>query len=240
MAHRFHIDRVPETGRVTLPRDVVRHLHVLKVTPGEEVTLFDGTGREARVRIERVGAEDAEATVLRRETVSREGPLALTLGCAVPKGRRMDTLVRMVAELGVRALVPMLTARSVVKPHDGGKLERWRKICVAAAEQSGRNVLMSVTEPATLAEVLERAGRFDLAVMLSPGEEAPTLPEALRAHPRADSMLVLVGPEGGFTDEELTAARESGCTRVRLTPSTLRIETAAVTAAALVLTQGPG
>jgi 16S rRNA (uracil1498-N3)-methyltransferase len=236
MSHRFHIDGLPAKGSITLPAEVVRHLHVLKVSAGDEVTLFDGAGREARARIEHVTHSEAEATVLERIEVTREGALALTLACAVPKGRRMDTLVRMVAELGTSTLIPMVTERSVVKPHGANKLDRWRKICVAAGEQSRRNVLMKVTEPTTTAEVLDEAGTYDLVVILSPDESAQPIPQVLDNHANARTVLMLIGPEGGFTDAELTQAREAGAIPARLTRSVLRIETAVVAAAAVVMT----
>lgn len=239
MVRRFHVDSIGKAERVRLEAETVRHLHVLGLGRGSEVVLFDGTGREALACIEEISRTSAAARILRRHEVSREAETELTLACAPPKGRRMDTLVRMCAELGVRRIVPLIARRSVVRPTardaSSHKLERWRKICVAASEQSGRNVMTSVDPPVELPPLLERTAEFDLIVILSPDEAAPTLPALLSGHSGAASLLILLGPEGGFTEEEMDLATRHGAKPARLTHSTLRIETACVTAAALTL-----
>ncbi len=243
MAHRFHIPSMPESGRVTLPAGVARHLDVLSLGVGSEVVLFDGSGREARVRITSVSKGKAEAEIVGAAERDRESAVAVTLATAVPKGRRMDTLVRMCAELGVARIVPLVTRRSVVKPPAGddrsGKLERWRKICLAASEQSGRNRLTEIAAAENLAALLKRAGEFDLAVLLSPDDAAPALSDLLASRGDAKTILLILGPEGGFTDDELSLAVSSGAQPARLTRSILRIETACVVAVATtVMTLG--
>jgi len=243
MAHRFHVDDLPESGRMALPAGVARHLDVLGLGPGSEVVLFDGSGREARARVVSDAKGAAEAEVLGVSRRDRESAVSVTLATAVPKGRRMDTLVRMCAELGVARIVPLLTRRSVVKLPEGddrsGKLERWRKICRAASEQSGRNVLAEIAPAAGLAGLLDRAKEYDLVVILSPTPSAPDLPVLLDRCSDAGAVLLVVGPEGGFTDDELSLASYAGALPARLTRSTLRIETACVTAvAATVLSLG--
>ncbi len=257
MAHRFHIPSLPDSGRVALPAGVARHLDVLGLGAGDEVVLFDGSGREARVRITSVlkGAAEAEIVGAAERDPDSIGTVAVTLATAVPKGRRMDTLVRMCAELGVARIVPVIARRSVVKlplaPRpDGtrgsqegndrsGKLARWRKICLAASEQSGRNRLTEIAAAEDFAAVLKRVGEFDLAVLLSPDDAAPALSDLLASRGDAKTILLLLGPEGGFTDDELALAASSGAQPARLTRSILRIETACVVAAATaVMTLG--
>jgi len=230
MTHRFHVDEIGTSEHVRLSAETVKHLHVLGLGRGSEVVLFDGTGIEAVARIERVSGQAAEARVLKRADLSRETSLAVTLAAAVPKGRRMAVLVRMCAELGVREIVPLVTRRSVVKPDAGNKLTRWRKICTAAAEQSGRNVVTAVAPPTTFPELIGRADDFDLAVILSPDVDAPGLVDVLRSTPDATSCLLLVGPEGGFTAEERALASTHGVQPAALTRSVLRVETACVAA----------
>ena len=234
MAHRFHIPSLPGSGRVKLPPEVARHLDVLDLGAGSEVVLFDGSGREAKATIVGVAKGAAEAEVMSVSTESREASVAVTLATAVPKGRRMDTLVRMCAELGVRRIVPLVAKRSVVRIPLGdersGKLGRWRKIARAASEQSGRNVLAEVSPAADLKTLLAGAAAHDLVVVLHPSEASPPLGALLGSRPSAKSILLILGPEGGFTGDELALAESVGIPRARLTRSVLRIETACVAA----------
>jgi 16S rRNA (uracil1498-N3)-methyltransferase len=240
MSHRFHVNDLSDGKRVPLPPETVHHLRVLGLAEGSEVVLFDGTGLEVLARIESLSRADARALVLRRTRLSREAAIEVTLACAVPRGPRMDTLVRACAELGVVRLVPLITRRSVAKPAEAGrpsqKMDRWRKISVSASEQSGRNRIMSVESPTAFADFLQRTRDFDLAVVLSPDESAPTLPALLARHEQISSLVVLVGPEGGFTEEESALALGHGVETARLTRSILRVETACIAAAAVALT----
>jgi 16S rRNA (uracil1498-N3)-methyltransferase len=203
------------------------------------VALFDGAGREMLARVEDVTRDSASALILGPRMTSPGPAAVVTLACAVPKGRRTDVLVRMCAELGVARIVPLLTRRSVVKLPDGDdsshKLDRWKKICLAASEQSGRNVVTAVAPAASLPGLLESAGTFDLAVLLSPDPSAPTLRELLADRRGARTVLLLIGPEGGFTPDETDLAVKAGARPARLTRSVLRIETACVAAAALTI-----
>jgi len=242
MAHRFYVNNLGDSREVELGPDAAHHLRVLGLSLGSEVVLFDGTGLEVLARIESISRADARALVLHRAQVSREAPVDLTLACAVPKGPRMDVLLRACAELGVAAVVPLLTRRSVVREKKGSdstpsrKKDRWHKIAVAASEQSGRNRVMSVEPPVPFEDFLGRSSDFDLALVLSPDESAPALPALLAQHPGLARLAVLVGPEGGFTDEELALAAAHGLGTARLTRSILRVETAGIAAAAVALT----
>jgi len=248
MAHRFHVDAIGSADEVRLSAETVRHLRVLGLGEGSEVVLFDGSGVEAAARIESLAHADTRARILERTRTTRPDPsgLAVTLAVACPKGRRMDVLVRMCAELGVREIVPLITRRSVVKLHaeaPSNKLKRWRKICAAAGEQSGRTHLTTVSAPADFEDLLDslasardrRMEVFDLAVILSPLPSTGTLVETLRANPSARSLLLLVGPEGGWTPEELSLATSRGAVTASLTSSVLRVETACVAAVALAV-----
>ncbi len=239
MAHRFYVKELGNSDRVRLAGETVRHLHVLGLSTGSEVVLFDGTGWEFHAQIESISRSSAEARILRRSEISREAALDLTIACAVPKGRRMDTLVRMCSELGIRRIVPLVTGRSVVKPTGrkgaSHKLDRWRKIGEAASEQCGRNLITTIDPPTRFAELLDHADVFDLAVILSPDDAAPSLADLLEEHSGLASLLILVGPEGGFTSEEMELAGARGAQPAKLTRSTLRVETACVAAAAVAL-----
>ena len=239
MSHRFHVEKLGESERLVLGAGTARHLDVLGLGAGSEVVLFDGTGAEAVVRIERLSRTSAEACVLRRSAPRTDAGPEVTLASAVPKGRRMDILVRMCAELGVRHIVPLVTGRSVVRPAAdtprSHRLDRWRKICTAAAEQSGHTLLTTVEPPADLTAILPHIGNYDLTVLLSPDAAAPTLAEVLTRRADAKTVLMLVGPEGGWTPEEVSLAVGRGAEAARLTRDILRLETACVAASAVMM-----
>jgi 16S rRNA (uracil1498-N3)-methyltransferase len=239
MTRRFHIAALPEEGAVRLPPEAVRHLRVLGLFEGDEVVLFDGRGHERLARIVQLAPNAAQAEILGRHTASAEAERDLTLACAVPKGRRMDTLVRMCSELGVRRIVPMITRRSVVKPGRADttsqKQRRWQRISVSASEQSSRSVVTSVTTPEPFPEFLQSLVDDALVVILHPDESASALTTLVEQHANVASWVLLIGPEGGFTDDEMALAEARGAVRARLTPSVLRVETACVAAAAVVL-----
>ena len=239
MSHRFHIETIGDSDDVRITGEVVRHVRVRGLTTGDDVILFDGTGIEARARIEQLTRSYVDLRILERTEISREPRIRLTIACAFPKGKRVDTLIRMCAELGTDTIIPLVTDRSVVKPQSGGershKLDRLSKIAAAASEQSGRNLIMKIGPPDRFGSMLEKVNEFDLAVILTPGDELPTLYSLLREKMRGTSLLVLVGPEGGFTPREMELAIEREAIPAHLTTSVLRIETACVSAAAVAL-----
>jgi 16S rRNA (uracil1498-N3)-methyltransferase len=206
----------------------LRHLRTLRLGPGERLIVFDETGTEHEVRIERVGGHGADAIILTSHHPARESPLDLTLVPALLKGAKMDFVIEKATELGVRRVVPLQSRYALDR---GGRVERWRRIALAAAKQSGRTHVPEVDAPAPIADVIARAWP-GLRLMAWEGErEAPLT--ALPA--RADAVVVLVGPEGGFADDEVAAARAAGFHTLTLAPRILRAETAALTAVALCL-----
>ncbi len=225
----------PVTGsRVVLSGAEAHHLlHVDRLRVGQDVILFDGTAGEFLARLVEVRDADAHLEILQHLERNRLPVTELTLLTAVPKGWRMDVLVQMTCELGLRTLVPVITSRSVVRP-GANKLEHWRRIILESSKQCGRNLLMDLLAPLPLAEVLDQPRPETTAVLLSTAGNATPITGILDQHPA--KVVLLVGPEGGFTEEEERRAESAGFLPVSLGPSTLRVETAAVCATALVLT----
>jgi 16S rRNA (uracil1498-N3)-methyltransferase len=224
-----------ETGaRVRLAGDAAGHVtRVLRLRPGAPLTLFNGTGGEYSGTIEAVRAGAVTVAVGEAQRIERESPLQVTLAQGVSRGERMDLVVQKATELGVSRIVPVFTARSIVKL-DGHKaarrLEHWRVISIGACEQSGRNRPPQLTSPLTLEELL-REERSGTRLLLS-----PAAPLRLPQIPRPEgAVLVLIGPEGGLAEEEQQRALAAGYLGVRIGPRVLRTETAAI--AALVLLQ---
>ncbi len=235
---RFHSETVGEVGaRVTLTPDETRHMVAARrVAPGDEVTLFDGSGVEATARYVSLEGKRAVVEVVAVRRVEREAGCRVTIATALPKGQRASALVRACTEAGVSRVQPIITDRSVVKPERGKVMDRLVRAAREAAKQSRRAWAPEVLPVATFGEVMERVadeGCLGLLADLAP--DARPLGEVLAEHPGAESVIVIVGPEGGFTDAEREAARRSGCTPVRVDGPVMRVETACAVLTALVL-----
>jgi 16S rRNA (uracil1498-N3)-methyltransferase len=211
-------------------------LKVLRLHGGAAVELFDGRGRVGRGLVrgnaETPRGERNPRVLVALEQVQDVEPArpALDLAVAMPKGPRADDMVEQLSQAGVDRLIPLHTRRGVVLP-GAGKLARFNRAVVESAKQCRRNYLMLVTDPCTLDEVLAQG--HDLRLLAdAPGAESGTNPgaELFRA---ARRVLILVGPEGGWAPEERQVADRAGCHRWRLGPHVLRIETAALAAAAV-------
>src|SRR5688572_20412715 len=216
--------------RVVLDGDPHRHLvKVLRLQPGSDVQIFDGGGTEIEAKVLEVGPRTIELALGQRRAVAL-APATITLLQAVAKGDRMDLIVQKATELGVARIVPVVAQRSVAKP-GSGRARRWQTIAQEAARQSGRADVPEVTEPVSLSEAVAAApegARF----VLWEEEHGQSLRRLLDGSPGAISLLV--GPEGGFTVQEVVEARTQGFVPVGLGPRILRVETAAIVAIALV------
>jgi 16S rRNA (uracil1498-N3)-methyltransferase len=228
---RFYYPPLPKEGEVWVGGVEAHHmLHVLRLKPGQRVYLFDGKGMEATGRILETLKDRARLEIEAYAHVDREAKVAITLAFSVPKGHRAEVLVEKACELGVRRLVPILCQRSVVKlkPEGSQKLEKWRRLAIEASKQCGRTYVTEVEGVTPLPVLLEETGRHGLALIASPGPGGRLLQEVVREHPGIKNLLCITGPEGGFTEEEVEKARESGCLEVGLGPRILRMETAAI------------
>lgn len=236
MADRFFYPDLPPGGRVTLEGDEAHHLvRVRRLGPGDQVELFDGRGGALAARVGQIGRGTVELTLVGEPLPDRAAPCELTLATAAPKGDRFDWLVEKATELGVTRLVWLRTERSVVDPRSA-KLDRLRRAIVEAAKQCGRNRLMRLDGPVPWADLL-RDPTAPVRLFAHPGG----LPAS--AWPRAGTdrpAILAVGPEGGFSDREVEAARGAGWQAVDLGRTILRVETAAVVGSALILAGSEG
>jgi 16S rRNA (uracil1498-N3)-methyltransferase len=236
MAERFYCpDASAHAGAgraLELVGDEARHLRkVLRVEVGAFVEVFDGNGFATRAEVVSMEKDRVELKAEGPPLPGREPLVQITLATAVPKGERLDWLVEKATELGVSRLVPLLTERSVVDPREG-KLDRLRRAVIEASKQCGRNRLMEIDRPTPWADLLIVTGEDDVRLTAHPGRRrfaAWPLPRA------GKPVVVAVGPEGGFTDSEIEAARAAGWVAVGLGAPLLRIETAGIAACARVL-----
>jgi 16S rRNA (uracil1498-N3)-methyltransferase len=205
------------------------------VRPGERFLATDGEGRELVLEAERVSRSELSARVV-EERVLPAGPgSALTLAVAPPKGARMDVAVEKATECGVGRIVPLQTERSVVRGRDASeRVARWRRIAASATAQSGRARLPEIAPFAALADVLERPEGARLLLAHRAAGSRPLAAALAGARP-GEAVVVLVGPEGGFTEAEIDLAGRRGALAVSLGPNRLRTETAAVVAVALAV-----
>lgn len=233
---RFLIARPPERGVASLDPEASKHLvKVLRLAEGDAVLLFDGRGTEWDGTITRASKKGVLVEVGEpREAASAAGP-RVVLATAIPKGKRMATLLAMATEAGADAVVPVSFARSAVRGASPSRVAHWARSIEEAARQSGRGwmpVLQAETEVADLLAAPAVPGQRRLLPTTTGGP--PPLAEVLARGPAPETVVVLVGPEGGFTDAEEGAASAAGFEPCSLGPNILRVETAAVAAVVLV------
>jgi len=234
---RFYLPEARQPGQIlSVSGQEFHHLrNVLRLARGDPLSVFDGVGhgfsgmileltrREARVRLEAV------------EEPSPESPLAITLLVGVPKGEKLEVVIQKATELGVRAIQPISTLRSEVRAVPGreaGRLARWRRVALEACKQSGRSRLPILEPPRSLEAALSGAPS-GLRIVLDPlGNllERPLLEQARES----GSSALAIGPEGGWSPEEIGTFRDAGFVPIRLGPRTLRSETAAIASTALL------
>ncbi len=226
MADRFFVEEQLSPGDFTLEGPEAHHLAtVRRFSPGENVTLFNGDGREYPAQILAIEKKRVLVHIGEGIDANRELGFVLHIASALPKGDRADFLIEKLTELGVTDFTPLVTERTVVK---GGetKTEKLRRATIEASKQCGRNVLMRIHSPARWRQWCGQQSGFRL--LAHPTEvKLPFIP-------RSEDVVVAIGPEGGFADSEVNAALTSGWELFSLGPRTLRIETAAIAAAARI------
>jgi 16S rRNA (uracil1498-N3)-methyltransferase len=250
MTERYFVETPIAGDRAVLADGEAHHLiHVMRGRPGDRVTLFDGSGAEYAAEVVVTRRDEVELTIVGRDEVDRELGFALSLAAALPKGDRQRWLVEKSVELGVTCLIPLVTARSVARP-EGGAAARMRRWVIDASKQCGRNRLMEIAEPVAWAELLAESVDLPVRLLAHPSSDRTATvrkrnePESLmdRSLTVAARFAVLaaIGPEGGFTDDEVAAATRAGWQPVDLGPRILRVETAAIFVAAMLTTRSAG
>lgn len=227
---RFFITPAQVQGStIAVTDEDVRHISaVLRMRTGDELLLCDGEGREYRARIAEVGRQAIRTEIVGREDRPVRGP-RIVLGQGIAKADKMDWIVQKATELGVAAIVPLATERTIVKVKDEEKrIGRWRKICREAAMQSNRPDIPVVEAIMPLPDFLAGLSAAGALLVLPWEEASEPLKPVLRAHSAAERIVVLIGPEGGFSKAEADLAVSRGFHAVSLGPNILRTETAAI------------
>lgn len=227
MIRRVHVPQV-HVGLVSLDEAQNRHMRdVLRVEAGEPIEVFDDAGRLGLAMVVRA---DPSGVVLEVSQVFQSGKKGLlTVASAIPKGERADWMIEKLSEIGVDRFIPLNCARSVVLPRGVNKIDRWARIAVESAKQSRRTGVMRI-DPLTPLQAL--VDSLDSPAIFLSTQQAPSLHQQLTLRP-SEALTLLIGPEGGWTPEEMAYMSSAGLLPARLTRTILRVETAAIIAAAI-------
>jgi 16S rRNA (uracil1498-N3)-methyltransferase len=226
-------DIPPVGGVIDLPDAAVRHLQARRLRSGDGLVLFDGTGGEYVARLETLNKRRAEARIEAFSAREAEPPVAVTILQGISKGERMDYSVQKATELGVARIIPVISARCVVRLASerwARKQRHWQAVAAAACEQCGRNRIPPVDMPCSLDEGLTRIAGLPGVIFDTEGDRA-----AHDLGPAAE-LATLIGPEGGLAPDEIRHVADLGWSRIRLGPRILRSDTAPVAALAVIQT----
>ena len=229
----FTAQALSEGASIVLEKEPSRHIaKALRMRVEDSLCLFDGSGIEARAQITAIDKDRVSVAIRDLTEPSRESPVHSVLVIALSRGDRMDTVVQKSTELGVSEIWPIVSERTGVRldaERLAKKREHWQRVAISACEQCGRNRPPLVAAPTSYTQALDTAAAqdFSLRLILHPLGVNRPLPE------QCPSLIMLVGPEGGFSDAELASAGEAGFTALQLGPRVLRTETAPLAALAM-------
>jgi 16S rRNA (uracil1498-N3)-methyltransferase len=238
--HRFFAPSLdPGDEDALLPKEEAEHLtRVLRLGVGDTVSVFDGRGREFLARVASAGRREVRVSIVSRVEPAQESQVPITLAQAVLKTERMDEVVRDAVMLGVAAIQPIVSKRTeatVAALMRGARLERWRRVALASVKQSRRAVLPEIRLPLTLETYLDEPPPALSLMLVEPSAAANVESlSVLRGRPVPADVAVLIGPEGGWADGELTLARSRGARLVSLGQRTLRADAVPVAAISIL------
>jgi 16S rRNA (uracil1498-N3)-methyltransferase len=233
--HRiYHPEPLQEGAKIVLGSNAARHIsRVLRLTPGDEIFLFNGDGNEYAARLETASGGKTEAMVGAARRIDCESPVQLLLLQGICRGQKMDLVIQKATELGVTSIQPLSCERSVVRldpERAQRRREHWQGVAVGAAEQCGRGIVPVVGTPAAFDPAVQGLPDEVVGILLDPEGE-----QSFRdLSPGPGTLALLAGPEGGLSPAERESAVRAGFRRVRLGPRILRTETAALVALSIL------
>lgn len=232
---RFYVNiSLAPAQNINLPETVVRHIHVLRLREGDQITLFCGDGYEYQAILSAVGKRSVQVDIEAMQAVSRESSLWIGLAQSLSSSERMEFTLQKGVEMGVNVFQPITTERSAIRfSQDKAirRLQRWQDIVMTACEQCGRNVIPEVRTIMSWAQWLDQPIQTDTKLILSLRNRV-----SLSRLPVASSLWLMAGPEGGFSEAEELQAQQKGWQSLNLGPRILRTETAALSAVAALQT----
>lgn len=240
MLRRFFVEEIRvDNGICIIAGSEAKHIsNVLRMRAGDRFILMDGRGSRFQAVIESVSSKWVRAVLEKSLPNPPPSPVHITLCQALTKSRAMDYLLRKTSELGVDRVVPFYSERTTVgykKERLVNKMRHWREIAISAAKQCGRGIPAEIEPPFSFMELMERwRGEVALKVVLWEEEGAKDLKNLLKLSPSADNFVGMIGPEGGFSEEEINIAGNAGFIVASLGNRILRADTAAITTVAIV------
>lgn len=235
--HRFFVepDQIAEASIVITGEDFKHITKVLRLGKDDVIEICDGRGTDYQVALNSPGDQTVSGNIIKQYPSRGETPeLVITLFQGLPKGTKMEVIIQKGVELGVYEVVPFSSLRAIsqIKDKQDKKIERWQRIAYEAAKQSKRGMIPAIRLPQTLTEILKQVDDYDLMILAYEDENRLTLKAALEAFEKkneVDKSLkigVIIGPEGGFDPQEVTACKAAGVVSVTLGQRILRTETA--------------
>ncbi len=210
--------------------------HVKRLKIGDNIIVFNGIGDEFEAEIVEVKDNRVKVEINQQKTISKENTIEIDIAFAIPKGKRSHLLIQKCTELGVHKLIPTNYERSVVKLKDdcSVKIEKWQKIAIEASKQCGRNTITEIGEVVNFDNILKAIESYDLPLFTCNQSDSNNLKISLQEHPKVNSIISFIGPEGGFATNEIEMAKKAGCKFVSLGRRILRVETAAIAVSAIL------
>ncbi|MCI0454959.1 MAG: 16S rRNA (uracil(1498)-N(3))-methyltransferase [Candidatus Dadabacteria bacterium] len=210
-----------------------RHIvKVLRLKPGNEITLFDERGIEHVGKILELGSKEIKIAIAESKMVSKESLLNITLLQGMPKGDKMDYIIEKATELGVKKIVPVVTERSQIR--DTKRIDRWRRIALESSKQSGRTLAPLIFDATSFQNAIDSNDPYNLQIVFYEKSSDQIRDVIDMANKHFSNVRLFVGPEGGFTEREISTAKEKGFIPVGLGPRILRTDTAGIVAIAVI------
>lgn len=231
--HRFFAlsQSISQNKIIISDKNQIHHIkNALRLKPKDEVIVFDDKGNEYKSIIEEISTQNVSFRIKARHKIIPSKRVKITVACAIPKKSNMDDIVDKLTQLGVDRIIPLETERVIVKLDEHKKIlrqKRWEKIAQNASQQSQRNQMPIIESIKGIKEVLSKAQDFDLKLIPTLIGRRKTVKEILDKF-KPKNILILIGPEGDFSPQEVNSAKKAGCIPVSLGDSVLRVETAAI------------
>lgn len=229
-----------KSDNVEIREDSLNHIkNVFRYKVGDVLTLCDGEGTDYKAVIEEENSEFIRAKIIESYETNSEPSVNITLYQGIPKATKMDLIIQKNVEIGINRIVPVICERTIVKfnskKDEEKKVERWQKIAKEASKQSGRGIIPTIEEPIKLKDALNRCSNYDLAIIPYEKEFDNTLKSVLRENTKAKEICIFIGPEGGFSEQEIELAKQNNVIPVTLGNRILRTETASFYSTSIII-----
>ncbi|MGE4519121.1 MAG: 16S rRNA (uracil(1498)-N(3))-methyltransferase [Desulfobacteraceae bacterium] len=235
---RFYNEKIEENTKLfSLSGKEAHHLkNVLRLVQGEKVVFTNGKGRDFISEIVKIDKNEIKFSVIDSIEGKNDPPKKISLGFSLIKGKKNDELIKPLTEIGINEIIPYTSKRSVSDPDEkkkSGKIERWTELAKEALKQCERSILPDISKVRSFEEILDESRNYDLKIMF---HERITVKSSVlnEKYKNPEKIMAIIGPEGGFTDEEKEAALNAGFETISLGPRILRAETASIAAAVLL------